>query len=162
MRRIFLSRFEQIKGKLVALTKGIAGEEFQSEVYQAYGLSANPEQGGESVLLEINGDADNYVALAPSGVKIAEVGETLIYFEDTVISLKKESVTIKVGSKSFELKDGKVKTNMDIETTGNIKAKSLDAEDVKATSKLYIRGGEFANHIHPGVRAGSGVTGGAI
>lgn len=162
MRRIFLSGFEQIKGKLVAAVKGIAGEEFQSEVYQAYGLSANPEQGGESVLLEINGDADNYVALAPSGTKMAEPGETLIYYEDTVISLKEESVTIKVGSKSFELKDGKVKTDMDIETSGNIKAKSLDADDVKATSKLYIRGKEFANHKHPGVRTGAGVTGGAI
>ena len=147
MRRVFISQTEQVDDKLVGSAEGLAGEQFQSEIYQPYGLSANPKDGGESVLLEINGDPDNYVALPAGSTQVAKEGETLIYHGDSLITLTKDDIKIETGGHYFNLIDGKVKTDMDINTTGAVR-----------TKKLYVNGNDYDTHKHGGVKNGGGTT----
>lgn len=149
MRRVFISQTEQVDDKLVGKVDGLAGEQFNAEIYQPYGLSANPEDGGESVLLEINGDPDNYVALPAGSTRVAKPGETLIYHGDSLITLTKDDIKIEVGGHFFTLKDDKINTDMDINTSGTVRAKTL-----------FVNGSNYSNHRHGGVRNGGGVTGG--
>ena len=54
-RRVKVSNIQTQGEKPVASITGLAGEEFESEVYNQYGVSANPEDAGESILIEQNG-----------------------------------------------------------------------------------------------------------
>lgn len=129
-RRVELTNIRKEGDKVVADVAGLAGEEFLSETYQPYGFATNPEEAGESVVLEQNGDPDNYVVLPPGGYKVAVPGTTVLYHGDTEIIVK--------GDGDIEIKgSGKITTDMDI-----------------------ISGGvSLQNHTHGGVESGPSNTG---
>lgn len=121
--------------------KGLMGEVFDSEVYELYGFSARPPKSTRlrSLLFQINGSNDNHVAFHPRGTRQADDDTTLIYFdEDNEITVSKNCVMIRVNSGFFSIKDGKVTTDLDIETTG-----VLTALDVKTASGVSL-----STHTH--------------
>lgn len=141
MRRVWLGE-PQEDGRPWATAEGVAGENFETEVYQFYGLSAGV--GGEGALMSFNGRADNHTALPPRGDRLAKAGTVLLYYgQNTEIELTKDSVTIRLAGGNFTMKNGKITTNMDIETTGDVKAGGVS----------------LRRHIHTGVTSGGGVTG---
>lgn len=108
-RRVLLTNQSIEDDKVISQVQGLAGEEFESEVYQIYGLSSNPKGEHESLVLENNGSPDDYVVLPPCGYEQAKEGETLIYSGKTRISIKEESITIIVGdTKKLEINDDKI------------------------------------------------------
>lgn len=148
-RRVLLSNLTTEDDKVISTVQGLSGEEFESEVYQIYGFSANPAGENESIVIENNGSADNYVVLPPCGYKQAEEGETLIYSGKTVISLKENAITIIVdGKKKIEIKDDKMVLHSDLEVKGKINASG----DIKAGAI------SLQKHIHGGVYNGPGQT----
>ena len=112
-----------IIGKL-ATALGLADEEFETEVYYPYGFSSNPRPDdiGPSVLIEINGDPNNFIALPPSGDGASEGNETRLYFRDTQIVLSDQGVQISTPSGQLSIGDRTISTDMDIVTTGSIRA----------------------------------------
>lgn len=148
-RRVLLSNLATEEDKVVSQVQGLEGEDFESEVYQVYGLSSNPKGENESIVIEQNGSADNYVVLPPCGYEQAEEGETLIYSGKTRISLKDSSITIIVGGKTkLEIKDDKIVAHSDLEVKGKI----------QATGDVVAGAISLQQHIHTGVYNGSGVT----
>lgn len=148
-RRVLLGELSQEDDAVISTVQGLAGEEFESEVYQFYGLSANPPGENESIVIENNGSADNYVVLPPCGYEYAKEGETLIYSGKTRISIKEESITIIVGdTKKLEINDDKIVLHSDLEVNGNI----------KATGDVIANGVSLQKHIHNGVESGSSST----
>lgn len=148
-RRVLLVSQTKQEDKVVAVAQGLADEEFDSEVFQFYGLSANPEGENESILIENNDSPDNYVVLPPCGYEKAEEGETLIYSGKSRISLKKDVITIVVGdTKKVEITDGKIVLHGDLEVRGKITASG----DVMAGSV------SLQHHVHSGVESGSSNT----
>lgn len=142
-RRILLTGFLSGFAKRVASALGVAGEELETEVHESYGFSAHPNDLGESLLVEVNGDPDNYVALPPAGDREAEQGETLIYHGETAIRLSGNSITIEVGGNSLTIENGTLTTDLNISTTGTIVAGGVN----------------LAQHIHTGVSTGTGLSG---
>lgn len=148
-RRVLLGKLSQEDDVVISTVEGLAGEEFESEVYQLYGFSANPPGENESIVIENNGSADNYVVLPPCGYEYAKEGETLIYSGKTRISIKEESITIIVGNtKKLEINDDKIVLHSDLEVNGN----------VKATGDVIAEGVSLQKHIHNGVESGSSST----
>ncbi len=121
-RRIELDELKKEDGKVVGAANGLAGEDFDTEIYQIYGLSVNPKGKNESVLIEINGDPDNFVALPPGGHKDTEVGTTTLYYGDTEIILSENTIKINVDGNFLNIENGVLKTDLDIETSGGITA----------------------------------------
>lgn len=143
-RRVWLGG-SSLDGRPVAAAEGVAGEEFDTEVYSPYGLSANVE--GEGVLLSMNGDADNHQALGPRGDRLAEPGTVLVYYGDsTEIELSESRVTIRVPDGELTIGNGRIETDMDIVTSGDVRAGTIS-----------LRG-----HRHSGVQTGGGVSGAAV
>ena len=125
-RRVKISNIATQGEKPVADITGLSGEEFESEIYNQYGLSVNPEDAGESILIEQNGDADNYIALPPSGKRIAEKGTVLVYYGDDVdATFSKDCIILRVGNTNFTVKEGEITTNADIITTGDVVADGI-------------------------------------
>jgi hypothetical protein len=139
-RRISLSNL-RTDGRPVADFDGIADESGETELYAPYGFASAKE--GEGVLIEVQDDPDNYVALPPGGDRVAPDGTTLIYWGGTTIALTESKVTITVGGGSITMDGETIKTNMNIETTGDVKAGKIS----------------LTKHIHAGVQPGAGVTG---
>lgn len=142
-RRVFIVS-EIVDG--VATVEGVAGEEFETEVYQPYGFAANPEgEFGGSILHEINGDPNNHIATLPRSPRGADKGTVLIHYGDeTDIILSNGCIEIKVGLGRFKLTPTEVTTNMNIVTTGDIEARSVSASlDVTAGTK------SLRSHVHP-------------
>lgn len=139
-RRVWLSG-ASLDGRPVANAAGVAGEDFDTEVYMPYGLSSNVD--GEGVLLSMNSDADNHTALGPRGDRVAKSGTVLIYYgDDTEIELSENIVKIKVPNGVLTIGNGKIETNMDIVTSGDVKAGTISLK----------------NHRHSGVQSGGGFT----
>lgn len=148
-RRVLLSDLTTEDDKVVSQVQGLAGEEFESEVYQMYGFSSNPEGENESIVIENNGSANDYVVLPPCGYRQAEEGETLIYSGDTEISLKENSITIIVGGKQkLEIIDDEIVLHANLMVNG----------DIKATGDVMAGAVSLQNHPHGGVYTGSGTT----
>ena len=64
IRRIVLGALRAVGSKVISDdVQGLHNEVFDSEVYMLHGFSAAPESGGKSLLLEVNGDANNHIAL---------------------------------------------------------------------------------------------------
>ncbi len=126
----------------VADCEGVAGEEFESEIYSAYGLAANIE--GDGILLPINGNATNYQVLTPRGSRLADANTVIIYYGDeTDIVLSQGKIEIKVGGNFMRIENGKINTDMDFITTGDVKASGVSLK----------------NHKHISVQPGSGISG---
>lgn len=148
-RRVLLGKLTQEDDAVITTVQGLAGEEFESEVYQIHGLSSNPKGENESIVIENNGSADNYVVLPPSGYEYAEEGETLIYSGKTRISIKEKSITILVGgAKKLEINDDKIILHSDLEVKGNI----------KSTGDVVAGAISLQKHVHSGVYNGPGST----
>lgn len=140
-RRVWLSSMAH-DGRTIATCEGLAGEEFDSEVYQTYGLSVNHE--GEGFLIEAQGKAANHIALPPRGDRLGPENSLLIYYGDkTEIELIDGKITIRVDGGLLEIDGKKIKTDMDIETSGDVKAGTIS----------------LRNHKHTGVQAGAAITG---
>ena len=140
-RRVWLGQTKS-DGRPIAEAEGVAGETFDTEVWQPYGLSAGIE--GEGVLISHNGEADNHTALPATGDRVADAGTVLIYYgENTQIVLSDDTIEITVPSGRVTIGAGKITTDLDIETTGDVKAGGIS-----------LRG-----HKHGGVMTGGGVTG---
>lgn len=149
IRRVLLTNQGKEEDKVVSKVAGLAGEEFESEVYQIHGLSSNPKGEHESLVLENNGSPDDYVVLPPCGYEQAKEGETLIYSGKSRISIKENSITIIVGgTKKLEINDNKVIIHSDLEVRGKI----------KATGDVVAGSISLQKHIHSGVYNGSGTT----
>lgn len=108
-RRTKITSVSKNGDKLVAKIQGVAGEEFEGEVYQPYGLSSS-KSGGQTVTMEQEGDPDIHMTLPCGGELIAEEGTTVIYYENTKIILSEGGIVIE-GS-------GKITTDMDIVSGG--------------------------------------------
>lgn len=148
-RRVLLSDLTTEDDKVISQVQGLAGEEFESEVYQMYGLSSNPEGENESIVIENNGSANDYVVLPPCGYRQAEEGETLIYSGKTEISLKENSITIIVGGKQkLEITDDEIVMHSNLQVNG----------EIKATGDVMAGEISLQNHQHGGVYNGSGTT----
>lgn len=148
-RRVLVTEQTKQDDKVVATVQGLAGEEFDSEVYQIYGLSANPKGENESIVIENNASPDNYVVLPPCGYEQAEEGETLIYSGKTKISIKEKSITIIIGgSKKMEIKEEKIVLHGDVEVKGKI----------TATGDVIAGAISLQRHIHSGVYPGPSTT----
>lgn len=148
-RRVLVQGMFREEDKVVAQVEGVAGEEFEGELHQSYGLSANPSGHHESLVIENNGSPDNYVVLPPSGYELADEGETIIYSHQSRISIKDDTITIIVGTKKkLEIKDDKIILHADLEVNGNI----------NVTGDVVAGGISFNEHIHAGVKAGSEST----
>lgn len=148
-RRVLLGELSTEDDKVITTVQGLAGEEFESEVYQIYGISSNPKGDNESIVIEHNGSADNYVVLPPCGYEQAEEGETLIYAGKSRISIKDNAITIIVGGQTkLEINDDKVVVHSDVEIKGSL----------TATGDVLAGVISLQKHIHTGVYPGSGVT----
>ena len=140
-RRIWLGQ-QQLDGRPWAEAQGVAGEDFETEVYHPYGLASGVE--GEGLLLPIGGDANNHSALPPRGDRIAEPGTVLVYYgDDTEIELSVDRIVIRVPGGQVTIGQGKISTDMDIETSGDVKAGSISLKQ----------------HRHGQVQPGSGMSG---
>lgn len=148
-RRIQISNIALSDDKSFAEAEGMAGESFDTEVFQLHGFSSTPEAAAESTLLEINSDSDNHISLPPQGERTADAGTTLIYYGETEIVLDASSIKITVGGNFLNIESGTLTTDLDIETTGEITASEVSVGSVKLSS-----------HIHTGVQSGGGVSGG--
>lgn len=148
-RRVLLSDLTTEDDKVISQVQGLAGEEFESEVYQIYGFSSNPDGENESIVIEQNGSPDNYIVLPPCGYRQAEEGETLIYSGKTEISLKENSITIIVdGKQKLEITDDEIVMHSNLQVNG----------EIKATGDVMAGGISLQNHQHGGVYNGSGTT----
>lgn len=148
-RRVLLSDLSTEDDKVISQVQGLAGEEFESEVYQMYGFSSNPGGENESIVIENNGSANDYVVLPPCGYRQAEEGETLIYSGKTEISLKENSITIIVGGKQkLEITDDEIVMHSNLQVNG----------EIKATGDVIAGSISLQNHPHGGVYNGSGTT----
>lgn len=148
-RRVLLRDLTKEDDKVISKVEGLAGEEFESEVYQIHGLSSNPKGENESLVLENNGSSNDYVVLPPCGYEPAEEGETLIYSGKSRISVKENSITIIVGGATkLEIKDDKIVLHSDVEVIGSI----------KATGDVIAGGVSVQKHVHAGVYNGPGKT----
>lgn len=157
MRRVLIQTINTSEPKpFCEAIKGLAGEELDSELYELYGFSAHPEEPLESLLTEINGNPDNHLVFPPRGKRTAEKGTTLIYYgDDTEIVLSKNKIVIKRGEGNLEITSSTLKTNLDIETTGTIKAAGEISSDtdVKAV-KVSLK-----DHVHLKVKIGTDLSG---
>jgi GpV Apex motif len=139
-RRVWITKIRK-DGRSIADAQGLSGEEMETEIYQPYGFSVDRD--GEGLLIEVQDDADNYISLPPAGDRIAPKAATLIYQGKTEIEIKDGLVTIRVKGGTFKIDGDKITTNMDIETTGDVRAGLIS----------------LTNHKHLGVMPGGGVTG---
>ncbi len=145
-RRVWLSA-QKMHGRALADFEGMAGETGEGELFQPYGLSS--AKTGESVLISVNSDANNFVILPARGDVLAQ-DETIVYWQDTKISLTDDAVKISVGGNFFTLSGGEIRTDMNITTSGSIVADG----DVTGA------GVSLSSHTHGGVQSGGSVTGG--
>jgi hypothetical protein len=139
-RRIWLTK-PRLDGRPIADFDGLADETGETELYHPYGFVTARE--GEALLLEVQEDADNHMALPPGGDRVAPAKTTLIYWKDTTIELTESKVVITVGNSTFEMDGTTVKTNMTI----------------KARDFVTNAGVSLSSHTHSGVRVGPGNTG---
>ena len=140
-RRVMLEA-PTLDGVPVARASGVAGEEFETELFAPYGLASG--RSGEAPVITFNGTADNHVALAPRGDRVAEKDTVLIYYgEDTQIELSESRIVIKVPDGQLTIGDGKIQTDMDIITSGDVLAGSISLK----------------RHKHSGVTSGASISG---
>jgi hypothetical protein len=140
IRRVWVGK-QRLDGRPIADADGVAGEQFETEVYAPYGMAVDHE--GEGVLLEIGGHAENYISMPPMGDRIAPDNTLLIYYGDTEIEVGDDKIVIRVNGGTMSIDGKKIKTNMDIETTGDIIADQISLK----------------NHKHTGVTAGGAASG---
>lgn len=105
---------------------GHFGEDYETDVYQIAGFAHNPKGSAESLRLPINDHADRPQAMPPKGDYDGELddGDTVIYSANAAIILRDSgAIEIKVGEYFLNLgQGGKIETNMDIETSGDVVA----------------------------------------
>lgn len=148
VRRVLPSQLVTSNAKLSGDVFGLADEEITTEFYQPYGLSSNPQDLGETILIEVNGDPDNFVTLPPSGPRQADERTTVLYYRDTTITLEESRITVEVGGNSLTIEGGRITTDLDIVTSGMIEAASVTAGGVG-----------LGTHVHTGVATGMGLSG---
>lgn len=140
-RRVMLEA-PTLDGVPIANASGVAGEEFETEVFAPYGLASG--KAGEAPVITFNGTADNHIALAPRGDRVAEKDTVLIYYgDDTQIELSESRIVIKVPDGQLSIGNGKIETDMDIITSGDVLAGSISLK----------------GHKHTGVTSGASITG---
>lgn len=140
-RRVWLGQ-SQLDGRPWAAAEGVAGEDFETEVYAPYGFASGVE--GEGVLIPFNLDDDNHTALGPRGDRIAQAGTVLVYYGDsTEIELSESGIVIRVEGGEINIGGGKITTDMDIETSGDVKAGSISLK----------------SHVHGQVQSGMAISG---
>lgn len=139
VRRIWISG-QKIDGRPVAEFEGLPGEEGESELYYPYGIVSGRKGGG--LLVEVQDDPDNHLALAPAGDKDA-FDATMIYWgDDTTIELTDDRIELTLGDAYFRMDADGISTNLTIRTTGDV-----------------IAGGiSLKKHRHGGVERGGKVT----
>lgn len=129
--------------KSVVQWDGVSGEEdVVSEQYQVGGISYCPPEGeeAESLLLEINGDPDNMVALPHGGTVKCNEGETILYNGETQFAIRNEGVVLELllgGESVLTVQDGRLETTLEIISNGV----------------------SLTEHVHTGVRTGTGLSG---
>ena len=99
--------------KQVVSFDGVAGEtDIPAEQYQIGGVAYCPADGesAESLMVEINNDPDNMVALPHGGTVKCEKGETILYQGDTRLILRTEGnvVELLIGGDSANYKRWKI------------------------------------------------------
>lgn len=156
-------------------TLGVFGESFDAEVFEQYGFSVNPEDGGEALGFDINNDPNHRVMLPPRGDEHgqADVGTVKIYYgPDTNIVLSDDKIIITRGDFNATIEGDTLTTNLNVHTTanatiegdvtvngklavtGDITAKS----DVKATGDVKAGTISLKTHKHLGVSSGNAST----
>lgn len=138
-RRVFLDDLSKINDRILSEADGMAGEVFDTEVYQPYGFSSNPDaaaDAGPTILHQINDDPDNHLALPPSGDRLAKLGTTLVHYgNDVEIELSSEGIKIKAGGSFLNISNGALSTNLNIITSGTVRA----ADVVAGTPAVSLR-----------------------
>lgn len=132
-----------------ATADGRNGERHEVEVMMPFGLSARPPSGGEAIAIPVHGSDDHLVVIGFTGGATRPVaGEGEVVFWSGVsghtITLGADGSTrLAFGDgKSFVFSGGKITTDMDIETTGDVKAGGVSLKE----------------HVHGGVRSGVSKT----
>lgn len=141
-RRIFLSK-PRLDGCPVADFEGLPGEEGETEVYHPYGFASGRE--GEGLLLEIQDDPDNHMALPAAGDRVVEDATVVYWGDNTEIKLTDTQVEIKIGGKFFRMTEQGISTNLDIHTTGDVFAGPIS----------------LRKHKHGGIDRGNAISNGA-
>lgn len=139
VRRIWIDD-QRIDGKPVAAFEGLPEEAGESELYYPYGIVSGRK--GQGLLVEIQDDPDNHVAMAPAGDRDA-VDATMIYWgENTTIELTDDRIELTLGNAYFRMDADGIFTNLTIRTTGDV-----------------IAGGiSLKQHRHGGVDRGTKVS----
>lgn len=139
VRRVWIGG-QAIDGRPVADFEGLPGEEGQTELYYPYGIVSGRK--GSGLLVEIQDDPDNHVALAPMGDKDA-VDATMIYWgENTTIELTEDRIELTLGDAYFRMDADGIFTNLTIRTTGDVIAGNISLK----------------NHRHGGVDRGTKIS----
>lgn len=136
-----------------ATADGRDGERHEVEVMMPFGISARPKAGGEAIAIPVHGSDDHLVVVGfTGGADRPQAAEGEVVFWSSVsghkITLGADGSTrLDFGDgKSFLFSGGKITTDMDIETTGDVKAGDISLRD----------------HVHNGVNPGGGQTGEAV
>jgi hypothetical protein len=132
-----------------AIVDGRDGERHEVEVMMPFGISARPMAGGEAIAIPVQGSDDHLVVVGfTGGAGRPEAAEGSVVLWSAVsghkITLGADGSTrLDFGDgKSFLFAGGKIVTDMDIETSGDVKAGGVSLRD----------------HLHGGVMPGGGQT----
>jgi hypothetical protein len=153
-RRVWIGE-SRLDARPVVDATGMANEQFETELYWPIGIAFNFP--GETVVLEVNEDADNYLSLPPGGERMPEPGQGIIYVPetDTQILLEEDKIEITQGRNTFTIANGKLTTDLDIETSGTISAQG----NITSGADVIASGTSLRAHVHTGVTSGTAVSG---
>lgn len=179
--RAFITRLVEMAGGRVYSPDSLGrhDEVFDAEVFETYGFSANPTDGGETLGFEIEGDADHRVLLPPRGDEHgrAEVGTTKIYYgENTHIVLSEDKIIITRGDYNATIEGDTLTTNLNVHTSANLKVDGnveiggnvevsgkVDVEgDVTSNGEVRAGSVKLSDHKHTGVTSGNSITQGPV
>lgn len=134
VRRVLLSGY-RLASKIVADARGVPGEDFPTEVFWPWPLSANPREGqaGRAPMIEGHELPDNRISLPAS---------TRDYLPDS-------------GGFGIRLSDS---VSLEMHDSGRFVLKSSQAIEIDAPD-LIINGQSFAEHFHGGVMSGGSASG---
>jgi hypothetical protein len=148
MKRVVLGEWSQSANPRV-IAQGRDGERHEVEVFLPFGISYRPPSGAEAVAVPIGGSEDHLIAIGFTGGGArpeAQEGELVLWSGTAghTITLGADGSTrLAFGDgKSFVFAGGKITTDMDIETSGDVKAGGVS-----------LRG-----HVHAGVMSGGAST----
>lgn len=148
-KRVVLVSWEE-SSNARATADGRAGERHEVEVMAPFGISSRAPAGGEAIAIPVNGSEDHLVVIGftgGAGRPEAAEGATVIWsgVSGHKITLGADGSTrLDFGDgKHFTFSGGKVMTDMDIETTGDVKAGGIS----------------LRQHVHSAVMPGGGQSG---